>query len=523
MSEGQFTPGVVEGQTLTGEHEISADVCIIGSGAGGAVAAAHLQQAGFRVVVLEEGGYFTQDRFVMEEADAYPHLYQESAQRTSKDLSVAIFQGRTVGGSTTVNWTTCFRTPQETTERWRTHHAVEYVDQAALIPHWQAVEERLGINKIPLEQVNRNNRLLWDGCDKLGFNVDTLNRNVRGCARTGYCGMGCPIDAKQSMLITYLPDAMDAGATVLSRCRVERLEHQAGEIVAAHGKLMDALGVEFTGATVKVKAKRFILSAGAIGSPTLMLRSGLPDPYARAGRRTFLHPVVVAAGEYDGPEVHGYHGAPQGVASHHHAHRGSEVGFFLEAAPLYPLLMATAIPVWGVPHRAIMQKLPQMAAHIALAIDGHHDGEEGGQVTVLDSGRPQLDYVISDRVWAALREASKVLARVQLASGAQRSLTLHTSPVEIKSEADISKLDDADFAPNRVGVFSAHQMGGCGMSDDPAMGVVRSEDLRHHHINNLHVMDGSVFPTSCGVNPQLSIYGLSRLIAHRLIDAWGTA
>lgn len=520
MSPREFRPGVVEGQTLTGEQEVSADVCVIGSGAGGAVAAAHLQQAGFRVLVLEEGGYFTQERFVMEEADAYPDLYQESAQRTSKDLSVSIFQGRAVGGTTVVNWTTCFRTPEQTTERWRTHHAVGHVSQADLKPHWDAVEARLGIEKIPLEQVNRNNRLLWDGCEKLGFSVDTLSRNVRGCARTGYCGMGCPIDAKQSMLITYLPDAMDAGATVLSRCRVERLEHTGGKITAVHGKLMDAFGINFTGATVKVKAKHFILSAGAIGSPTVLLRSGLPDPHGRAGRRTFLHPVVVAAGEYDGPEVHGYHGAPQGVASHHHAHPEGKVGFFLEAAPLYPLLMATALPLWGVPHRAIMQKLPRMAAHIALAIDGHHDGEEGGQVNVLPSGRPQLDYVISDKVWGALREASKVLARVQLASGAQRSLTLHTTPVEIRSESEISKLDAADFGPNRVGVFSAHQMGGCGMSDDPKLGVVRSEDLRHHQVDNLHVLDGSVFPTSCGVNPQLSIYGLSRLITHRLIDAW---
>lgn len=515
-----FKPGVVEGQTLEGETEVQADVCIVGSGAGGAVAAEAFQKAGLKVIVLEEGGYFTQDRFRMRESDAYPNLYQESAQRTSKDLSISIFQGRAVGGGTVVNWTTCFRTPDETLDRWRTHHSVGHVDAPALIPHWDAIEDQLGINKIPLKLVNRNNRLLWDGCKALGLQVDTLKRNVRGCAQTGYCGMGCPIDAKQSMLVTTLPEAMDHGATVVSRCRVERLESSGGQITAAKCKLMDAFGIGFTGATVTVKAKQFVLAAGAIGSATVLIRSGLPDPHDRAGRRTFLHPVVVAAGEYDGEEVHGYHGAPQGVASHHYADRGEKVGFFIEAAPLYPLLMATAVPMWGVRHRALMQKLPKFAAHIALAIDGHHDGEDGGRVNVLPSGRPQLDYTISDPVWEGLREASKVLAKLQLASGAKRTMSMHTDPLVMRTEGDIGQLDNARFEANRVSVFSAHQMGGCGMSDDPKKGVVRSEDLRHHHVANLHVMDGSVFPTSCGVNPQLSIYGLSRLISHRLIDAW---
>lgn len=520
MSKTKLPPGLTEGQTLDGHHDLEADVCIIGSGAGGAVAAAHLQQAGLQVLVVEEGGYFTQTRFRMEEADAYPHLYQESGQRTSKDLSVSIYQGRAVGGTTVVNWTTCFRTPEETVARWNEHHAVGEVDHAKLVPHWEAVEKRLGIEKIPLELTNRNNRLLWDGCEKLGFEVDTLYRNVRGCARTGYCGMGCPIDAKQSMLITYLPDAMDAGASVLSRCRIDRLESKGGEIVAAHGKLVDALGLQDTGATVQIRARRFILSAGAIGSPSILIRSGLPDPHHRAGRRTFIHPVIVASAEYDGDPIHGYHGAPQSVASHQFAHRGDEVGYFLEAAPLYPMLMATALPVWGLAHRALMERLPNFAAHLAIAIDGHHDGEEGGRVNVLPSGRPQLDYVVSDKVWSALRDAQKNLARIQLASGAKRSLTLHPEPIEIRSEADVAKIDDAPYEANRISAFSAHVMGGCGMSDDPNKGVVRSQDLRHHQVDNLHVIDGSVFPTSCGVNPQLSIYGLSHLITHRLIEAW---
>lgn len=511
-------PGVVEGQTLTADGSVEADVCVIGSGAGGAVTAARLAKAGLRVVVLEEGGYFTSERFTMTEEDCYPNLYQEAAQRTTQDLSVAIFQGRAVGGTTVVNWTTCFRTPESTLERWRTHHGVSGLDRATLDPHWAAVEERLSISKIPLEKVNRNNRLLWDGCEAMGWEKDTLHRNVIGCALTGYCGMGCPVDMKQSMLLTYLPDAMAAGATVISRCRVERLVHEQGRVIEARGRLLDAFGLAETGVSLTVRAERFVLSAGAIGSPALMMKSGLPDPSGRVGKRTFLHPVIVSGAEYEDP-VEGYWGAPQGVASHHFADRGDEVGYFFEAAPVYPLLMATAFPGFGLAHRATMERLPHFAAHIAIAIDGHHDGEEGGEVRVLDSGRPQLHYTPSERVFRAFRQAQKDLARLQLASGAKRVMSFHVEPIEIRREADLARLDAAPFAPNRVAVFSAHQMGGSAMSDDPERGVVRPGDLRHHHVENLHVVDGSVFPTSCGVNPQLSIYGLAHLVAGRLASA----
>ncbi|MEL6188284.1 MAG: NAD(P)-dependent oxidoreductase, partial [Myxococcota bacterium] len=292
-------PGVLEGQTLERDVSVDADMCIIGSGAGGSVAAARLAQSGLRVVVLEEGGYFTSERFTMKEEDCYPNLYQEAAQRATADLSVSIFQGRAVGGTTVVNWTTCFRTPESTLERWRLHHAVSGLERATLDPHWEAVEERLSIQQIPIEKVNRNNRLLWDGCEAMGWSKDTLHRNVIGCALTGYCGMGCPVDLKQSMLITYLPDAMTAGATVISRCRVERLEHDGRHITSVKARCLDAFGLSETGPSVTVRARRYVLSAGAINTPALMIRSGLPDPHDRAGKRTFLHPVIASGAEYE--------------------------------------------------------------------------------------------------------------------------------------------------------------------------------------------------------------------------------
>ncbi|HEY1099753.1 MAG TPA: GMC family oxidoreductase N-terminal domain-containing protein, partial [Myxococcota bacterium] len=158
---GSLAPGVTEAQTLTDDVEIGCDVCIVGSGPGGAVTAAVLAQAGLRVIVVEEGGYFTKSRFRQREDEAYPYLYQDGTQRTTKDVAITILQGKAVGGGSVVNWTTCFRTPDDVVDRWRTKHGVGSVDVDNLAPHFAWAEQRLGINKIPLELVNKNNRTIW--------------------------------------------------------------------------------------------------------------------------------------------------------------------------------------------------------------------------------------------------------------------------------------------------------------------------------------------------------------------------
>jgi choline dehydrogenase-like flavoprotein len=495
----------------------SYDVCIVGSGAGGAVTAALLAGAGFSVIVLEEGGHHEKAEFKMREDLAMPMLYQEQGSRASKDAAIAILQGRAVGGTTVVNWTTSFRTPDHVLDHWRKVHAVGGFTLADLNPHWDAVEERLNIKEISLEETNRNNRTLYDGCRALGMEVATTRRNTRNCFKSGYCGMGCPVDAKQSMLVTYLPDAVSKGATVVARCRVDRLRVEAGRVTAAECTAIGDDGYTPTAKTLTVKANRFVVSAGGINSPGVLIRSGLGA--GTVGKRTFLHPVVGVAGLWKDP-IEPFYGAPQSVASHALADRGNDVGLFLEAAPLHPMLASTAVAGLGDAHAKMMKKLPNISAHVALAIDGFHESEHGGTVEVRPSGAPVVDYVLPERIWDAFRVALKTLARIDLAAGALEVTTMHDPSITIRSEKDLALLDGAPMGPHRVNVFSAHVMGGCKMGDDAASSVVRSGDLRHHTVANLHVVDGSVFPTSLGVNPQQTIYGIAHLMATRFIADW---
>jgi choline dehydrogenase-like flavoprotein len=509
-----LTPGTIHnGANQHADLVLQADVCVVGSGAGGAVVAAELQRAGHEVLLLEEGGHFTSKDFRMQEADAFPMLYQDAGLRTTTDYAISILQGRAVGGSTVVNWTTCFRTPAWVLDHWRVRHAVVNLDEAALEPHWRAVEERLNIHKTPETELNRNNRLLLDGCRALGWQAETTRRNVRACQNSGYCGMGCPVDAKQSMLVTYIPDALAGGATILSRCRVDTLAFEGRTIRALHATLLDDTGRTPTGRRVTVRAKRFVLAAGAMGTPAILLRSGVDDP--AVGKRTFLHPVVVSIGVYDDPVLACY-GAPQSMASHQFVHRGGKSGFVMEAAPLHPVLMATAAPGFGADHRSAMEQFANCAPHVALMVDGFFPDETGGTVTLRPLGAPVLDYAVPPRIQEAMREAQVRLAEAQFASGAKAVFTTHEPAVRLHTPRDISKLWQASFAPLHLTMLSAHVMGGCPMGEDPVRAFVRCGDLRAHRFDNLHVVDGSVFPTSLGVNPQLSIYGLAHRAAQHI-------
>lgn len=515
MTPLRISPGVIEGQTLRGDLSVSVDVCVIGSGPGGASAASVLSAAGQQVLILEEGGYFTDSRFRMREEDAYTNLYQDGGQRATKDLAVNIYQGKAVGGGTVVNWAVYFDLPDEVLGHWRKHHAVGEIDSAELVSVNKRIGKRLNVQKVPLGQINRNNRVLYDGCETLGYQVDTVRRSVVGCAEFGACGLGCPINAKQSTLVSLLPDAMDRGATIISRCRVERLEHVGGEVKAVTARFFNASGRQASGATLRVTAKRFVLAAGAINSPAILLRSGAPDASGMTGKRTFLHPVCAVVGDFK-ESVHGYRGAPSSVASHQFSDRGAEVGFIFEAVPMNPGLISTNVPGFGASHRNIMRRLPYLTAHIALTTDGFHDDVPGGQVVVKPNGDAVLDYTLAPPTIRALREGQKELIRLNLAMGATKVFSLHEAAKPFSDERDLSALDELPYGAGQLFVGSAHQMGGCMMSDEPSKGVVRSVDLRHHSLKNLHVLDGSVFPTSLGVNPQGSIFGIATLVAERL-------
>jgi choline dehydrogenase-like flavoprotein len=205
------------------------------------------------------------------------------------------------------------------------------------------------------------------------------------------------------------------------------------------------------------------------------------------------------------------------VSVHHFADRGARVGYFLETAPVHPMLGAIAVPGFGDAHRRLTERLPFVQATIALLIDGHHD-DEGGQVSVNEAGRIRLSYPLNAGLREAAIDALCNMARLQLAAGAREVMTLHETPIVIRGEADIARIADAPFVANGHTMFSAHQMGGCPMGSDPRRSVVNTRG-RHHQLENLWIADGSIFPTALGANPQLSVYAHAHLFATAIAEA----
>lgn len=510
---------VHDASQLSSDMHIDADVAIVGTGAGGGTAAEILSAAGLRVVLIEEGPLRSSSDFHMLEREAYPQLYQDSAARKTKDKGITILQGRAVGGSTTVNWTSSFRTPPETLAYWREQYGLPGYTPETLAPWFAMMERRLNIHpwaKAP----NDNNDVLRRGAAKLGILTEVIPRNVKGCWNLGYCGMGCPTNAKQSMLVTTIPSALERGAVLLTRARAERLVFDGAKITSLRVRALNAGGITTSPYSVTVHARHFVLAAGAIGSPALLLRSALPDPYERVGKRTFLHPVVLSFATM--PEaVNGFSGAPQSIYTDHFLHTqplDGPIGYKLEVPPIHPVLAATTLIGFGESHTRLMNELTHGQVIIALMRDGFNEHSQGGSVGLHADGSPLLDYPITDYIWEGARRALLTMAQIQFAAGARSVLPMHEDAVPYHSLNAASKAIEAfPMQILRTLVVSAHVMGGCGMGNDPKQSVVDGNGA-HYHAENLSVFDGSIFPTSIGANPQLSIYGITARNATRLAE-----
>ncbi|NEX61821.1 GMC family oxidoreductase [Noviherbaspirillum galbum] len=508
---------VTDASTLTDKLALDADVAIIGTGAGGGVTAEILALAGLRVLLIEEGPLKSSSDFKMREAQAYPALYQESAARKTRDKAINILQGRSVGGSTTVNWTSSFRTPRTTLAYWQQHYGLKELDADAMAPWFTMMEQRLNIG-VWLTPPNENNDLLRRGAAKLGIPAAAILRNVKGCWNLGYCGMGCPTNAKQSMLVTTIPSALSHGAQLLTRARADRFTFKGDQAESLQCLAMDASGLATTGQTITVRAKHFVVAGGAINSPALLMRSKAPDPHNLLGKRTFLHPTVVSSGVFD-QKVEGYAGAPQTIYSDHFLETQAidgPIGYKLEAPPLHPLLFSSTMNGFGAQHAAMMREFPHAHALLALLRDGFHDQSQGGTVQLRDDGYPVLDYPLTDFIWDGARRALLSMAEIQFAAGAKRVYPVHEMAEGYGSwPAARAAIEALPYKPLLTRVVSAHVMGGCAMSDDEKLGVVSSTG-RYHGLRNVSVHDGSLFPTSIGANPQLSIYGLTARLASGL-------
>ncbi len=504
---------ILAGREHAGDFTRACDVVVVGTGAGGSMMARELAAAGLAVVALEEGAHSTPRDFTTREEDMLELLFQEAGARATVDLEVRVLQGRGTGGSTVHNTCLCKRTPDVLLEHWAHAFAVRGAAPADLAPVFARTEAELSVTQVGEAQLNRNNALFRAGVEALGWRGGFLAHNRVGCVGSGYCELGCPFDAKQNALKVLLPRAVALGATVLADARVERVLTRGGRVEGVRGALLGADGRQR--GRLEVRAPVVVLAGSAVGSAALHLRSGLPDPSGQAGRNLRCHPGAVVAGLFDEP-VDGWRGIPQTYECTEWLDLapGSDRRVWLVPVFAHPIGTAAQLPGFGADHARLMRRYRHVAALTAML----HD-EASGRVRVEASGRIRLHYEpdAADRAQLALglREGARLL----LAAGAREVLLPYADgPLWLRDPGDLAQVDARGVPPGSMTLTAVHPMGTLRMGDDPRRAVVASTG-EHHAVRGLFVADGSLFPTSIGVPPQLSIYGFARHLAPHVVDA----
>ena len=486
------------------------DVCVVGSGAGGAVVAAGCAAAGMSVLVLEMGSYRNESDFKQLEIPGMFELYLGGGLLTSENGSIAVLAGSTLGGGTVVNYMNCIRTPQHIREEWA-QHGLEGLDAEAYErDHIDVVSERLGANTEMTRQNGTHQRLM-QGLDALGLEHRPIMRNAApndDPEFCGYCAMGCQHGCKRSTMKTWLQDASDAGARCVVQCRADRVLVEDGRAVGVAATITREDGSE---TALTIEAPSVVVACGSVESPALLLRSQIGGP--AVGKYLRLHPVYSVNGIYDDP-VEGWRGQLQSLVSDSFADIEDGFGFLIEAAGIFPGLWSAAMP-WsgGADHKRQMAKLRFMAPFIAVQRD-HGSGE----VVIDDLGRAVVRWDLDDEVDQRLAVRANVeLARLHHAAGAGEIFTLHADTVGWQRGQDfdafLRKVEEAPYGPLDITCFSAHQMGSCRMGKDPATSVADGRG-ELHDVKGVWVGDASAFPTAPGVNPMISIMSL----AHRTAD-----
>jgi choline dehydrogenase-like flavoprotein len=504
---------------ITAPTTLAADVCVIGSGAGGGVVAAELAAAGRRVVVLEAGPGQQAPDFDQRELAAMRTLFLDRGMAASRDLGIAILAGATLGGGTTVNWQTSLATPDGVRDEWAARSGCSFFTGESFSASLAAVAGRLGVGTLE-SAVNANNAALRRGCAALGYRWQLVGRNARGCdpSQCGFCIFGCRHGGKQTTANTFLNDAQDRGeAMIIAGCRAERVRRQGGKVVGVDATASGDGGQTFA---VQVGAPIVVAAAGGIHSPALLLRSGVELP--ALGHHLYLHPATSVAGTYEG-RIEPWSGPPQSILCDQFAGGGDDgggYGFRLETAPSHPGLLAMATPWCGAAdHRREMQTSAHKAAIIVLVRD-----RRGGRVRLGRDGRPVVDYRPGRAEQQLLRQGIATAARIHLAAGARELLALNhrrlglrrapeLAPAEI--EAFLARARRSRVDRNWSTLWSAHQMGTCRMGSDPRQAVCDA-DGEVFGWRGLFVADASAFPASSGVNPMLTIMALAHHTAQRI-------
>jgi choline dehydrogenase-like flavoprotein len=501
------TGGLLE-EARPGALMLNADVCVIGTGAGGAAALARLAHAGVKVIAVELGRNVAVTEYTQRELEMLRLLYRDSGLRGNSDRSIGVLQGQGVGGSTLHNTGLVYAPPRAIVERWRREHGFAWSDSELEACVGDA-REALHASQIPRDRVNANNAALERGAMALGWRTRIADHNRAECSGCGYCMLGCAYNRKLNSALTYIPRAVHDGARILCNARVERIRGRAGARVV-HCTMLDADGQAI--GTAEIHAPVVVLAAGAIDTPLLLQQSGLGN--RQVGRNLRLHPAAVVMAEFGEP-VTSWRGLPQSVIVEEFAtfQQNGRGGFLILAnAASAPAMLAAAMPAIGGAHRETMLNAIRLASAAVLL----HD--EGAGVVRASRRGPQVKYWLDARDTREMAHGVESLARLYFAAGARRVWLPGTALPPVDDVAQLQNaMNQLKWSPHRVILNSVHPQGSCSLGENEKTSATNAHG-QVHGAEGVYVADASLFPTSVGVPPQITVMALATAVADAVVQ-----
>lgn len=494
----------------TGEGE-ECDVVVVGSGAGGAVAAATLAEAGLDVVVLEAGGHFDRDSYPEDQLEAIARLYRDAGLTIAAGRPpIPVPVARAVGGTTVINSGTCFRAPDAVLEDWRRRFSIGWANE--LDPDFAEAEEFLRVRRLDPERLGRNGQLAMEGAAAIGASGGPISRNAGSCVRCGSCPYGCAIDAKRGMHVSYLPRAVAAGARVRAGVQVDRVVLEDGRATAVVGRTCAARRNGRDGAPgpgrerpYTVRARRAVIAAGgALGTPELLQRSGLGGGHV--GRNLHIHPACWVGARYE-EEVRGW----EGVMQSYYVDQWEDRGILLEAT-FTPLAFGGAwLPGTGRSHQEAMLGFGRIGS-----IGVHLSDRSSGRVGLGAEGSPRLSYRLTREDGERLAYGIARAAEIHFAAGAAEVYP-NIARVPVLRRGRLADLEALRLKPAELRLEAFHPMGTARIAAGRREGAC-APDGSVHGTRDLYVADASLFPTSVGVNPMMTVIAFAKNVARGVAE-----
>jgi choline dehydrogenase-like flavoprotein/protein-S-isoprenylcysteine O-methyltransferase Ste14 len=490
---------VRDGEAVKNDEQLECDVVVVGTGAGGAPVAYELASRGHAVLLIEEGRHFGRHEFVGLASQAIRTMFRDQGMTLAMgNVVMPIWTGVTVGGSTTINSGTCYRTPERVFSEWRHDLGLEMFSTESMTPFFERVEKILGVEASPEEHLGGSGRALTRGAARLHAHGERIHRNAPGCDGQGRCMFGCPTGAKRSTDVSYVPMALERGALLYSRTRAE-------SVLLENGRARGIVARTSGGARLTIRARATVLACGALMTPVFLQKNRLANSSGLVGRNLSVHPAAPVLALFD-ETIDMQRGIPQSWA----VEEWAPEGLMMEESGNPPEVVGVALPLVGRRFVETFERYPNLAQFGFMIRD-----RSRGRVVPGGAGRPRIRYSVGEDDARLLQTGCERLSRLFLESGAKAVFPSVRGFEEVRTERELVELGRARLRPGDFQLSAVHPLGTARMGRDASSSVVDSSH-ECHDVKDLFVIDGAAVPAALGVNPQITIMAMATRAADLL-------